>query len=227
MNRTPERSGEWGGAEGRGSHVQGREEQDWLDSDRGEALQVHTSIPLGYDLAMAMNHGPVTLSMGLVHPLCSLPFCGETQTFFSCLKGSLLDFSLQPGVNPRQAVPISCGYSGGRVLGGYQRPGGSSQLPPAWTAGVPPTLPLGPASPSFAQDGSQAAGEFRGQPPHPSSFPPPQSLALLCVRKAGTPLSGAPDPPAGKKKDNLEISLKKERLIWYVFLQTPTYHNSG
>lgn len=97
------------------------------------------------------------------------------------------------------------------MLGGYQRPGGSSQPPPAWTAGVPPTLPPGPASPSFAQDGSQAAGESRGQSPHPSSFPPPQSLALLCVRKAGTPLSGAPDPPAGKKKDNLEISLKKRK----------------
>lgn len=66
-------------------------------------------------------------------------------------------------------------------------------------------------SPCFAQDRSQAAGESRGQPPHPPSFHPPQSLALLCVRKAGTPLSGAPDPPAGKKKDNLEISLKKKK----------------
>ena len=146
MNRTPERRGKWGGAEGRGSHVQGRGEQDWLDSDRGEALQVHTSIPLGYDLAVAMNRGPVTLSMGLVHPLCSLPLSSETQTLFSCLKGpspdpegSLLDFSLQPGVNPRQAVPISCGYSGGRVLGGYQRPGGSSQSP---QLGLQGSLPL-------------------------------------------------------------------------------------
>lgn len=121
---------------GVGGGATSRDREDWLDAGSGEALQVHTSIPLGYDLAMAMNRGPVTPSMGLVHPLPRLPLSSETQTFFSCLKGpspdpegSLLDFSLQPGVNPRQAVPISCGYSGGRVLGEYQRPWGSSQHP--------------------------------------------------------------------------------------------------
>lgn len=94
---------------------------------------------------MAMNRGPVTPSMGLVHPLPRLPLSSETQTFFSCLKGlspdpegSLLDFSLQPGVNPRQAVPISCGYSGGRVLGEYQRPWGSSQHPQLGLRGALP-----------------------------------------------------------------------------------------
>ena len=78
-------------------------------------------------------------------------------------------------------------------------------------------------SPCFAQDRSQAAGESRGQPPHPSSFPPPQSLALLCVRKARTLLSGAPDPTAGKKKDNLEISLKKKKKTNLVCFSSNTY----
>lgn len=44
----------------------------------------------------------------------------------------------------------------------------------------------------------QPAGESWGQP----YVLPRKSSALLCVHKAGTQLSGAPDHPAGKKKDN-------------------------
>lgn len=59
-------------------------------------------------------------------------------------------------------------------------------------------------------------------------LPSTPGSALLCVSEAGTPFSGAPDHPAGKKKDKLgNLVFLIKRLIWYVFLQTPTYHNSG
>lgn len=120
-------------------------------------------------------------------------------------RGSLLDFSLQPGVNPRQAVPISCGYSGGSVLGEYQRPWGSSQHPQLGLRGPSHFTTRTCLSPCFAQDRSQAASESRAAS---SSFflPSTPILSITVCQKGRDPAVRGSRPPAGKKKDNLEIS---------------------
>lgn len=90
---------------------------------------------------------------------------------------------------------------------------GAAQSLPGWTGGVPPRHVPAPGDaascPTFSGQQPQPSGGHGGSP---LSFPssPPHFLALLCVSKAGTPLSRAPDHPAGEKKDNWAICLFKK-----------------
>lgn len=92
-------------------------------------------------------------------------------------------------------------------------PWGQLTASSARTKGDPPSISrnlrlLPPAL--LSQTEATACRQSGGAAPYLSPFPPPPSLALPCVSKAGIPLSEAPDNPAGKKKDNWGI--------WVLFL---------
>lgn len=121
-----------------------------------------------------------------------------------------ISVSFQPGANPRKSIPISC------VLPWRQNsrswgPGGSSQPPSHFPgpAGLPPALLRTEARLQVSP----------GSPVSPSLHP----VFVTVLSKAATPLSGAPDHPAGKKKDNWGICCLKQKRTNLVCFSSNTY----
>lgn len=223
-----------------------RSQRGKLGWGRRRGPRAHSLIPRGDGVAAATTLGPGAPPASLACPLSvSLSKQGflrpwRPRHFSVAWKGhfltpqSLLDFCLIPNWGKPQKgwthfLQATLEAESQEVTKGM----GAAQSLPGRTGGTPPCNVPAPVDgcPAFSGQQPRPAGRpsvrrAQGRP-RPSPFSPPHLLALLCVSKAATPLSGAPDHPAGEKRENWGICLFKKRLMWYVFFETPTYHNSG
>lgn len=113
--------------------------------------------------------------------------------FFSFLEGSFPSVSFQPGANPRK---LNTHFLRATVEAEFPVTGGLGPL----TASRPFPRTCGAASrTALDRIGLQVS------PGSPCGSPSLHPVLFTMLRKAATPLSGAPDHPAGKKKDKWGI----------------------